>query len=80
MHQQFLETHGISLKALTHECRSQGAAHWITLPAKGAEFLYAQWRNMNDRQRIQLMLETTIDLVMQGCSMEAAPIGSRQDR
>lgn len=31
---------------------------------------YTQWREMNDRQRVQLMLETAIDLAMQGFSLK----------
>jgi hypothetical protein len=31
---------------------------------------YTQWRKMTNRQRVQLMLETAIDLTMQGYSLK----------
>ena len=30
---------------------------------------YSQWRDMNNKQRVQLMLETAVDLTMQGFSL-----------
>lgn len=31
--------------------------------------VYSQWREMTDKQRVQLMLETAIDLTMQGLDL-----------
>jgi hypothetical protein len=37
---------------------------------------YSQWSKMNDAQRVQLMLETAIDLAMDGFAMADVLLGS----